>query len=128
MRVKKTHFRGRKAVVLARTPWEMMEGISLVREMDAPASGLLELCPKKSESGAFMWPKQGVGPEHGAGFVTVSSEASSTCDTLPSTAREGGLLGAGGIRIGSSSKGERWGRNGGQPRVTWELQNKSEEP
>ena len=59
MRVKKTHFRGRKAVVLARTPWEMMEGISLVREMDAPASGLPELCRKKSESGAFMWPKQG---------------------------------------------------------------------
>lgn len=40
-------------------------------------------------------------------------------DTLPSTARDGGLHGAGGIRTGSLSKGERWGRKE-QPRVTWE--------
>lgn len=39
--------------------------------------------------------------------------------TLPSTARDGGLHGAGGLRIGSLSKGERWGRNE-PPQVIWE--------
>lgn len=40
-------------------------------------------------------------------------------DTLPSTARDGGLRGAGGIRIGSLSRGEGRGRNE-QPQVIWE--------
>lgn len=111
----------------------MTEGTSLVREMDAPAPGLPELCLKKSESGASMWHKQGTPAsrqraQNTVRAVTMSSETSSTCDTLPSAAREGGLLGAGGIRIGPSSEGERWGRNGERPQATWKLLNKSEEP
>lgn len=96
---KENSFQRQQSCGSAWQPWEMRGNKPGWRDR-SPPPGFPELALKEGESGAFTRHRQGV-CRCGAG---LGHGADPPGDTLPSTARDGGLRGAGGIRIGSLAR------------------------